>query len=87
MYQSNTVRFKIALNVAKNTTVTSVGESLIYVIASFDVRTWGGTKAHCSKGRTHEEKCYNLFIKENLSLIQEYPSAMTIKDVTIIKVK
>ena len=36
--------------------------------------------------RTGEEQCYDLFIREDLSLLQEYSSAMTIKDVTIIKV-
>ena len=69
-------------------TVTSVGESFIYVIPSFDVL--GVELRHAAvKGyarRTGEEQCYDLFIREDSSLLQEYPSAMTIKDVTIIKV-
>ena len=70
-------------------TVTSIGESFIYVIPSFDVL--GVELRHVAvKGymrKTYEEKCYDLFIREDSSLIREYPSAMTIKDVTIIKVK
>jgi len=71
-------------------TVTFLGKSFLYTIPSFDVlgvelkpaEITGKVK---SSGIT---KCYDLFIRDHPSLVREYPSTMTIKDVyvTVIKV-
>jgi len=69
-------------------TVTFLGESFLYAIPSFDVLGVELRPAEIkgiikSSGIT---KCYDLFIRDHPSLVREYPSTMTIKDVTVIKV-
>ena len=60
--------------------VISVGDPFMYVIPSFDVKIRGYSRKD-GKGRN-----LDLFVRNDGSLCQTYPSIMAIRNVTIIKV-
>lgn len=67
--------------------VTSVRESFMYIIPSFDVIV--ERRSVEIKGNSRKdgiEQCYHLFICNSLSLSTECPFTIIIKDVTVIKV-
>ncbi|XP_065902857.1 uncharacterized protein [Dysidea avara] len=67
--------------------VTAVGDSFMYIIPSFDVFSieLRPVKIKGYSIRRKETLTYDLFIRSHSSLDREYPSKLTIKDVTIIK--
>jgi len=69
--------------------VTAVGESFMYVIPNFDVFAieLRPVEINGYSMRRRATLTYDLFIRNHTSLDREYPSKLTIKDVTVIEVK
>ena len=68
--------------------VTSLGDPFMYVIPSFDIIALELRRMKIrGYGRSGgKERSLGLFVRNDASLCQMYPSMMVIKDVTIIKV-
>ena len=68
--------------------VVSVGQPFRYVIPSFDVLAMEVRKIKIvgQHRLSFEEKCYDLFIRNNSSLIRPYPARLTVTNLVVIEV-